>query len=505
MRVREMSLLSLPWLLTGLLIWPLFGQADEISFSEIQPELFTAPGSLSNAWADYDNDGDPDLAVSFESGEIRLYRNDAGDFSNVGKAAGLSESGGDPRSLAWGDFDADGDLDLYVGYSGYDGPANQLYRNDLDGGKVVFIEVGAGTGTDIRGVVRQVSFIDHDADGDVDLYVALRDEGNLLLQNDNGKFTDVTDEHGLFEPRRTVGACWFDMDSDGDLDLFTANQNGDRDGLFRNDSGQFVDVAAERDMDQPRRSVNDGSVGCAITDFDNDGDLDLYVAAYGPDRLYQNDGQGTFTDVAPEYGVAITDHMVAAAWGDVQNDGLPDVYVAGFVWGEPGAADYLFIHRGDRFQNLLPELVSKNDSDHSVQWADFDADGDLDLALTNSDPSGHHPMFRNELDRETASRSIQVLVLDSAGRYLLPGAEVRVYGAGTDQLLGTRMLDTGGGYNAQNALPVHFGLPTFAPVDIEVRTMSPNGPRRTWSRNINPAEFTGRYIELRIEPKNSSN
>jgi hypothetical protein len=479
-------------------MWPLFCAADEIRFTAMQPSLFADPLSLSNAWADFDNDGDPDLAVSFESGEIRLYRNDAGTFTNVAATAGLINSGGDPRSLAWGDYDADGDVDLYVGYSGYDGPANRLYRNELGSANPGFTEVGAAAGVGVRGVVRQTAFVDYDADGDVDLYVALRDEGNVLLQNQAAKFTDVTDAHGLFEPRRTVGACWFDMDSDGDLDLFTANQNGDRDGLFRNDAGEFVDVAAERDMDQPRRPVDEGSVGCAVTDFDNDGDLDLYVAAYGPDRLYQNDGHGGFTDVATEWGVAVTDHMVAAVWADVQNDGRPDLYVTGFVWGEPGKADYLFINRGDRFENLLPELIDKNDSDHSAQWADYDRDGDLDLALTNSDPSGHHPLFRNELDTTSASRSIQVRVLDSAGRYLLPGAEVRVYSAGTDQLLGLRMLDTGGGYNAQNALPVHVGLPALAPVDIEVRSMSANGSIRTWSRNIDPAEYAGSYLELRI-------
>jgi hypothetical protein len=473
-------------------------QASEQRFSQVDFPGFAAPLGLSNAWADFDQDGWPDLAVSFEGGELRLYRNQAGQFSNVADAVGLRQEGGDPRSLAWGDYDADGDLDLYVGFSGYDGPPNRLYRNHLEAGKATFTEVGETTGTAARGVIRQVSFVDYDTDGDVDLFVALRDDANLLLRNEHGQFQDVAYDIGLFEPRRTVGACWFDMDSDGDLDLFTANQNGDRDGLFRNDGGSFKDIAADQDMDQPRRPVEDGSVGCSVTDFDNDGDLDLHVAAYGHDRLYRNNGTGGFADVAPELGVAVHEHMVAAGWGDMQNDGWPDFYLAGFVWGEPAARDYLFSNPGPdagrQFVDVLPENIRRNGADHGVHWVDFDRDGDLDLSLTHSDLSGQHPLYRNELAQDAASRSIQVLALDQQGKYLLPGAEVRLYSASTGQLLGLRMVDTGSGYNSQNALPVHFGLASMEPLDIELRF----GAKQAWLRGVNPSLEPGHAVELRL-------
>jgi hypothetical protein len=485
-------------ILLGLAVGSASILAQEVSFSQPDFAGFEAPLGLSNAWADFDQDGWPDLAVSFEGGELRLYRNQAGQFANVATTVGLRQETGDPRSLAWGDYDADGDLDLYVGFSGYDGPPNRLYRNDLETGRLAFTEVGEATGTAARGVIRQVSFVDYDTDGDVDLFVALRDDANLLLRNEAGKFQDIAYDIGLFEPRRTVGACWFDMDSDGDLDLFTANQNGDRDGLFRNDGGMFRDIAAELDMDQPRRPVEDGSVGCAVTDFDNDGDFDLHVAAYGHDRLYRNDGKGNFSDVAPQMGVAVFEHMVAAGWGDMQNDGWPDFYLAGFVWGEPAAVDFLFSNpgrvEGKPFMNVLPDNIRNNGADHGVHWVDFDRDGDLDLSLTHSDPSGQHPLYRNELAQDVAKRSIQVLALDPQGKYLLPGAEVRVYRAVTGELLGTRMVDTGSGYNSQNALPVHFGLAGLEPLDIELRF----GTQRTWLRGIDPAENPGRAVPLRL-------
>jgi len=472
--------------------------AADIVLVPVQTELFADPGGQSNAWGDYDNDGDLDLIITFRDAPVRLYRNDPNGFEEIGSSLGLPTDGGNPRSVAWGDYDGDGDLDVYIGYSGHDGPANRLFRNDLQGGQVGFTEVGEAAGVALQGITRQVSFIDYDADGDLDLYVAQRAGVNRLLQNNNGVFTDVTFSSGIMEPRRTVGACWFDMDGDGDLDLFTANQNGDRDGMFRNDEGTFSDVAIELNMDSPRRPLSDGSVGCAVIDFDTDGDLDLYVAAYGDDMLYRNNGDGTFTDVAQEMGVANEHHIVTGVWGDIQHDGRPDLYIVGYINGKPGTPDYLYVNEGDHFVNLIPGNVAKNDADHGAQWADFDQDGDLDLALTANDPAGSHYLFRNDLPADVAGRSIQVLVLDAKGHYTRSGSEVRVYRTGTNDLLGLRMVDTGSGYNAQNAKPVHIGLREWGAVDVHVTTMSPHGPQVEVFKNIDPRTLAGKPFVVRV-------
>jgi hypothetical protein len=474
--------------------------AEDTTFTPEQTELFADAGGQSNAWGDFDNDGDLDLVVTFNNAPIRLYRNASKGFENVAADYGLPETAGNQRSVAWGDYDNDGDLDLYIGYSGHQGPKNQLLRNDLDRGVAEFTEVGETAGVDIRGATRQVSFVDYDSDGDVDLYVALRDDVNRLLQNNAGTFTDVTFSTGIAEPRRTVGACWFDMDADGDLDLFTANQNGDRDGMFRNDHGTFSDVALELDMDQPRRPLADGSVGCAVTDFDTDGDLDLYVAAYGNDVLWSNNGDGTFTDVAPQVGIDVHAHIVTGVWGDIQNDGRPDLYTVGYVNGEPRTPDYLFVNEGERFSNRLPAVIAKNDTDHGVQWADFDQDGDVDLALAANDPAGSHYLYRNDLPAAAARRSVQVLVLDGKGHYTRAGAEVRIYEAGSNELLGLSIVDTGSGYNAQNAKPVHFGLRTSGAIDVQVTTMSPDGPKHTYFRDVDPLSLAGKPLLARTPP-----
>jgi len=472
--------------------------AAELAFTPVQPQTFADAGGQSNAWGDVDNDGDLDLVVLFNEAPVRLYRNRPDGFADVAAGSGLPTDGGNPRSVAWGDVDLDGDLDLYIGYSGMEGPANRLYLNESVGDTPRFREVGEQMGVAILGLTRQVAFIDYDADGDLDLYVALRAGVNRLLRNDGDRFTDVTDATGIAEPRKTVGACWFDIDADGDLDLFTANQEGDADGLFRNDGDRFRDVAAELRMDQAGRSEEDGGVGCAVTDFDSDGDLDLYVAEYGDDSLFRNNGDGTFTDVAAALGIGIHDHIVTGVWGDIQHDGLPDLYTVGYVYGSPGKRDYLFVNEGSRFVDRLPAVIAAHDTDHGVQWADFDQDGDLDLALAANDPAGSHYLFRNELDPAVASRSIQVLVLDGQGRYTRAGSEVRVYGSGSDQLIGTRLVDTGSGYNAQNAMPVHVGLPQEMAIDVHVTVPGPGGRRTTIFRDVDWRTLAGRPFVVKV-------
>jgi hypothetical protein len=235
------------------------------AFELVQPELFAAPGGQPNAWADFDNDGQLDEFVGFRGRPNRLYRQDRGRFEDVASQAGVADNI-ETRAAAWGDYDGDGNVDLYVGFVG--GAPNKLYHNDGHGH---FTDVAPELGLNLIGITRQVSWIDYDNDGDLDLFIAFRDRPNRLFRNDGGRFTDVTVESGIGDPRKSVGAVWFDIDGDGDLDLFVANQEGDANGLFRNDAGRFVDVAREWGVDAGGRPAELGSVGVAVADFDGDG------------------------------------------------------------------------------------------------------------------------------------------------------------------------------------------------------------------------------------------
>ena len=232
-------------------------------FTPIQQETFKDAGAQAIAWADYDNDGDLDVVVSFKDKPIRLYNNDKGIFKNVADKVGFYPESIDTRALSWGDYNKDGWLDLFVGYGRHTGKYNSLYKNNNG----MFTDVAREVGINVIGTTRQTSWIDYDNDGDSDLYISMRAKGNVLYRNDNGFFKNVSKQTNMADPRRTVAAAWFDFDKDGDLDVFLANQNGDRDGFYRNENGIFTDIAAELEMDFPRRPLNQGSVGVFSSRF----------------------------------------------------------------------------------------------------------------------------------------------------------------------------------------------------------------------------------------------
>lgn len=470
----------------------------EVELEPVQPELFSAPGAQPNAWADFDNDGDLDLYVGFRDAPNRLYRNDGGMFRDIAAEVGLDVAE-DTRVASWGDFDADGHLDLYIGFPFQEGRDNRLYRNQGDGRS--FFEVSGHYGVAVSGTTRQASWIDYDNDGDLDLFVAFRDRANRLFRNDGNRFADVTEEAGIGDPRRAVGAVWFDADEDSDLDLFVTNQNGDADALYRNDGDRFRDVAQELGVDGGERSEEIGGVGPAVVDYDADGDLDLFVAMYGPDVLWRNEGGGRFSEV--DAGPVNGDyHSTSASWGDVDNDGFPDLFVVSYLSGVAEVPDHLFRNLGGRFEDVTPALVLLKGGSHGVQWADFDGDGDLDLALANNNAAGGHPLYRNLLSERRSRRSIQVLVVDSEGRHTRAGSEVRLFRSGTREALGARLVDSGGGYCSQNVMPVHFGLPEgIERVDVEVTTFGPEGRRTKLVEKVDPTGTNDRVLTVRADAR----
>lgn len=489
-------------LLTPMVLAATAVQAQEPAFISIQPETFGVAGSLSTAWADFDNDGDLDFAVSLKSGAVRLYRNDNGVFTNVGGDLGLPTGGDEIRGLSWGDFDGDGFVDLLGGSNVVPVVAGQnrsyIWKND---GGENFVEVAAEIGLTIpERISRQANWIDFDNDGRLDLYASNRSGPNQLYRNEGGHFVKVGGEGGVNDLRPTVGSCWFDYNRDGRLDLFLANQSGATDALWRNDGGGvFVDVAQALSMDQPGRDRSVGGVGCAIGDYNNDGYFDVFVAVYGANLLYRNNGDGSFSEVAAEAGVDNDGHAVGAAWGDYDNDGHLDLFVATYE-GEPGTQtplNQLFHNNGDgRFTQVLSKDSLLNAADHSVEFVDYNADGALDLAVTRGyGPVGGHLLFRNDLNAEARGRSLSVTVLDASGRVVVPGAEVRLFDQ-AGRIIASRQVPTGGGYNAQSAIPVHFGLKTLEPLTVEITYMSSTGPQVQRVTDVDPAAYAGKSLRV---------
>jgi hypothetical protein len=468
-------------------------------FEPIQPDLFGAGANFTNAFADVDGDGDLDLFVGFDGTPNRLYRNDRGAFANVAAEAGVADARA-TRAAAFGDADADGDADLLIGFAPAKDGASvlRLYRND----KGQFSDITAGAGLTVgAGAVRQPAFVDFDGDDDLDLFVAFRDKANTLFKNDGGKFTEVAGAIGLADARRTVGAVWFDMDEDGDLDVAVANMDGDANGLFRNDGGTFTDVADAAGVAwggrEPGNKAN-GTVRACAADVNGDGRLDLFFANYGPNGLFLNQGGGRFVDGSMAWGIAIDARYDACAFADFDNDGRIDLYVNGTVTGGTSYPDYLFRNTGTVFDNVTPDNVRSYHADHGAQWADVDADGDVDLALTGAQADGMHHLLRNMLPAAEAARSLHVRVTNARGRATLAGAEVRVFEAGTTRLIATALVDGGSGYDAQNDMPVHIGAGGATRVDVQVIAPSRGARTAHWTRGVRIADLKGRAVDVRV-------
>ena len=470
-------------------------QSAAPAFEPMQPDLLGGGSAFTNAFADFDNDGDLDMFVGFDGKPNRLYRNDKGVFEDVASAAGVADTR-PTRAAAWGDFDADGDADLLTGFTPSPGASVlKLYRNDIG----TFADVTAASGLVVAtGAVRQPAWVDVDADGDLDLFIAYRDRANALYRNDSGRFSDVAPALGLADPRRTVGAVWFDFDEDGDLDLADANMDGDANGLFRNDGGKFTDVAEASGVAGGGRApkhAGNGTVRVCAPDVDNDGRFDLFAANYGPLGFFSNRGKGAFEDRSTAWNIAIDSRYDACAFADFDHDGRLDLYVNGTVTGGASWQDSLFRNTGSAFVDVTPPSIRRLQADHGVQWADVDGDGDLDLALTGARPDGMHLVMRNMLPAADAQRGLHIRVVEDKGRATLAGAEVRVYAAGTSRLIGARLVDSGSGYDAQNDMPVHVAVPSGVS-RVDVQAIAPRNGRRVpvSQRGVAP----GKTITIRV-------
>ena len=144
------------------------------------------------------------------------------------------------------------------------------------------------------------------------------------------------------------------------------------------------------------------------------------------------------------------------------------------------------------------ELIAKHGATHGAQWVDFDGNGALDLSLANNNPNGGHYLFRNTLAPNRARRSIQVMVVDERGRYTRAGSEVRVYAPGTRNVLGGRLVDTGGGYCSQSVMPVHVATADASRVDVEVTSMGKRRRIMTRRTGVDPRTAT-RPLVVRVQ------
>lgn len=440
------------------------------------------PGEGNNwgvSWADYDNDGDPDLFITNNDDDKpnELYTNNGdGTFTAVTEGPIATDIGNSVGS-SWGDYDNDGDLDLYV--SNTIGFPNFLYRNNGDG---TFIRVMDDPIVSYTGYSHGVSWGDYDNDGYLDMFVAdyYSTKFNLLYHNNqDGTFTQVTNSPVVLDARSSVSGSWCDYDNDGDLDLFVANTNNENNLLYRNDGGgDFVKITSGP-------VVNDGgkSVGSSWGDIDNDGDFDLFVANAGGQNnfLYKNNGDGTFNKVSSGIVVSHGGNSHGSSFGDFDNDGDLDLVVT----NDANEGNFYYVNNGDgTFESVDNSFSSAGGKSLGVASADYDLDGDLDLYVVNH---GGEPNFFYRNDRDISKSLINysqacVALTGTVSNNIAIGAVISVraniFGVDTWQ---TRQVtgQSGGGLSSQNDILQHFGLGDATQID-EVIIQWPSGYTETF-------------------------
>jgi enediyne biosynthesis protein E4 len=473
------------------------------------------------AFVDYDNDGYQDLYVvnsaplpGFTTPQTptnALYHNEGdGTFNDVTAAAAV----GDPAygmGVCAGDYDNDGNVDLYVTNFG----PNVLYHNEGDG---TFNDVTASAGVGDLRVGSSAAFADWDNDGDLDLYVANYakfsiesnkecfqgeiqvycdpaqyegDSGVFYRNEADGTFIDVTGEVGGYtETGRQLGVVFGDYDNDGDVDLHVAN-DGMANFLFNNDGGgKFKEVGMVSGVGLNEGGRPEAGMGTDFGDYDRDGDLDIVVCNFQWEscRIFKNEGNGFFSDATSITRVGESTLSVltfGTDFFDYDNDGDLDLYMANGHVNDNAQVfdkavsfpqqDQLFKNEGEgTFADVTEEsgpglewvMVSRG-----AAFGDYDNDGDVDIYVCNNNQQGL--LLRNE--GGNWQHWITLRAVGTVSNRDGIGARIRVEAGDLVQIEEVR---SGSSYLSQNDIRVHFGLGEQTMVDqIEIRW--PSGIEQT--------------------------
>jgi hypothetical protein len=349
----------------------------------------------------------------------------------------------------WFDYDGDGNLDIYLVNGAWTDTVNdnrgrelrgrtenRLFRNQGDG---TFIDVTRKAGVGDRRFSFGCSAADYDDDGDRDLLVLNYGRNTFYRNNGDGTFTDVTDESGLGDPHWSLSAPWLDYDNDGDLDVYVANYlaydagefrayypadgypgplaySGLQDRLYRNNGdGTFTDVTREAGFIQP----NGRAMSATAADFNDDGFLDLYVANDAMENYYfENTGKGTFVEKGMLVGLAFGEHgqgvsSMGPFVGDVDRNGRVDVFIPDMGYGS------LLVRDGEIFTDQITQRRVAVAIGQYTSWSglllDYDNDGHLDLFLTTG--NAHHEYTEEDVLLRNDGKGAFVDVSRASGAY----------------------------------------------------------------------------------------
>jgi len=456
--------------------------------------------SAGVAVVDYNNDSYLDLYfVTGSGGSNQLYQNQGDNtFIEMASEAGIAISGVKGSGPTFADIDGDGWLDLFVG--AVDDEQYYLFQNNRDG---TFTDITASSGLMITAANSVSStFGDIDNDGDLDMFIShwgnpINSDKSLEIvwrndtENNVIKFVDISAEWGMNELYQaqildtSFVPSLSDIDNDGDIDLLLVSDSG-KSKVLRNDGNKFTRTNAG--------AINDQfGMGSAVGDIDNDGDMDWYVtsiykkgnssqatnrtASYNGNRLYINDGEGNFNNIALAKEVDNGGWSWAACFADFNNDGLTDIFhVNG--WGQSSvdfsqyeddiSRFYLQQSDGTFIESSAAVKVNEVKQGRGVSCNDIDRDGDIDIITSNNNSNASY--FRNEL---TSGHHYLIVQLEgNTPNSQALGAKIQI--TSSTGLVQTKELRIDNNFVSTNAVEAHFGLGTEE-MPVKVTITWPNG------------------------------
>jgi hypothetical protein len=443
------------------------------SFTKITtgPVVKDSGWCYGGCWADYNNDGFIDLFVisnMYTNKNNLLYLNDGnGMFTKVISGV-IVNDGGSSYGCTSGDYDNDGDIDIFV--ANYNSQNNFLYSNNGDG---TFTKITSGAIVNDGGNSVGCSWGDYDNDGYIDLFVCNRAQSNFLYHNNgNGTFTKITSGAIVTDISSSGGCAWGDYDNDGYIDLFVANAGPAEDFLYKNNGdGTFTKITSGPVVTDVAQSSG-GSWG----DYDNDGDLDLFVTAgvigMGYDRLYRNDGGGIFTKITGDPIVNFSHWSGGSSWGDFDNDGDIDMFVGGY-----DGSNFVFTNNGNGSFTKMDTGIIVYDGNYKMgaMWGDYDNDGDLDLfTARNNYFGGSNTLYMNN---GNSKKWINIRCVGMVSNKSAIGAKVFVRAVTSTSVIRQMNVvssQTGGANSGQNSFNAEFGLGDASIID-SIRIEWPSG------------------------------
>ena len=429
---------------------------------------------------DFDSDGYEDLVISQwsdhdQSSKQFIFKNNSGVFQDISGTTAINHEGRDITVLT-ADYDNDGFLDLLF----INSLKSRLYKND---GKGKFIDVTSTMGIDFISNGIKAGFFDYDLEGDLDLYVASGSVNQLYRNNADGTFTEISNKSGTAgNSVKSKDIAFGDFDDDGDVDLFVLNKDGSSRFYNNRRQGYFSDITTKVGLNfsgQPSTVVSG--------DYNNDGHLDLFIADLAGEQhaIFQNKGDGTFIKDEPSLSAldGLTGFVIIKAdFADLDNDGYLDLLVAGrSTRKDKYQSGLLLLHNNgqgkytDASSSLPPELGIIE----LVKTADLDNDGDLDIIIMND--RGNVRIMRNDggnLNNFLKVRLAGLRTGSSKNNYFGFGSKVEVKSGGLYQM------------RHVNKTVSHFGLGNRAGADV-VRVL--------WSNGVPQNRFTPQKNQTIVE------